>query len=56
MTELGLSHCADTIIGGVFVRGVSGGERKRACIAVELVVDPSVCFMDEPTSGLGAMI
>ncbi|KAM5562394.1 hypothetical protein ABKV19_017560 [Rosa sericea] len=29
---LGLERCQDTIIGGTFVRGVSGGERKRVCI------------------------
>lgn len=30
---LGLHSCKDTIIGGMFVRGVSGGERKRVSIA-----------------------
>ncbi|KAK8315340.1 hypothetical protein V6Z12_D01G234100 [Gossypium hirsutum] len=30
--ELGLERCQDTMIGGSFVRGVSGGERKRVCI------------------------
>lgn len=42
----------DTIIGDEKVRGVSGGERKRANIGMQLIVDPAVLFLDEPTSGL----
>jgi len=52
--ELGLTKCADTIIGNSMVRGVSGGERKRACIAVELISDPKIIFLDEPTTGIDA--
>lgn len=50
--ELGLERCQDTIIGGSFVRGVSGGERKRVCIGNEILTNPSMLFLDEPTSGL----
>ncbi|CAI0402397.1 unnamed protein product [Linum tenue] len=50
--ELGLERCQDTIIGGSFVRGVSGGERKRVSIGNEIIINPSLLFLDEPTSGL----
>ncbi|XP_074572659.1 ABC transporter G family member 22-like isoform X2 [Curcuma longa] len=52
ITELGLQRCQDTLIGGSFTRGVSGGERKRVCIGNEILVNPSLLFLDEPTSGL----
>ena len=43
---------ADTPIGSVFAKTISGGERKRTAIGVELITDPSIIFLDEPTSGL----
>ncbi|CAL4995119.1 unnamed protein product [Urochloa decumbens] len=52
IAELGLTACADTIVGNAFVRGVSGGERKRVSIGHELLVNPSLLVLDEPTSGL----
>ncbi|CAN4121195.1 unnamed protein product [Withania somnifera] len=52
INELGLERCQDTIIGGAFVRGISGGERKRVCIGNEILLNPSLLFLDEPTSGL----
>ncbi|CAA3012922.1 ABC transporter G family member 25 [Olea europaea subsp. europaea] len=50
--ELGLAKCKDTIIGNSFIRGISGGERKRVSIAHEMLINPSLLILDEPTSGL----
>ncbi|XP_061439051.1 broad substrate specificity ATP-binding cassette transporter ABCG2-like isoform X4 [Rhineura floridana] len=52
--ELDLSKVADSKVGTYFIRGVSGGERKRTCIGLELITHPTVLFLDEPTTGLDA--
>ncbi|KAL2098049.1 hypothetical protein ACEWY4_007256 [Coilia grayii] len=52
--ELGLSKVADSRVGTQIIRGISGGERKRTNIGMELIIDPSVLFLDEPTTGLDA--
>uniref|UniRef100_A0A8C5CUB0 ABC transporter domain-containing protein n=1 Tax=Gadus morhua TaxID=8049 RepID=A0A8C5CUB0_GADMO len=54
LEELGLTECANTKIGTDFIRGVSGGERKRCSIGMELITAPSLLFLDEPTTGLDA--
>lgn len=52
LKELGLIKCKDTKIGNAMIRGVSGGERKRTSIGVELLTNPAMLFLDEPTTGL----
>ena len=52
LTRLGLDDCADTYFGGMLIKGLSGGEKKRTCIGYELITEPSVLLLDEPTSGL----
>ncbi len=49
---LGLSHIQNHIVGSAKKRGISGGQKKRVNIGMELVAMPSIIFMDEPTSGL----
>lgn len=58
--ELGLRECADSVVGESSGtsnlmggnRGLSGGERRRVSIAVQIISDAKVLCADEPTSGL----
>nr|QVT92277.1 ABC transporter [Salvia miltiorrhiza] len=50
--KLGLSTSRNTYIGDEGRRGVSGGERRRVTIGVDIIHGPSLLFLDEPTSGL----
>ena len=46
-----LEPLSDSLVGAPGVTGLSVEQRKRLTIAVELVANPSIVFMDEPTSG-----
>jgi ABC-type multidrug transport system ATPase subunit len=49
LKELNLMHVADVHVGPELKRrGISGGERKRVAIGVDLVVNPSLLFLDGP--------
>lgn len=52
ISTFNLQKCQDTFVGGQFKKGISGGEKKRVCIAVEMISDPALLILDEPTSGL----
>ncbi|KAJ3981793.1 P-loop containing nucleoside triphosphate hydrolase protein [Lentinula detonsa] len=51
---MGLNDCADCLIGSEFVKGISGGEKRRVSIAVQVLTEPRILIADEPTSGLDA--
>ena len=54
LAQLGLRHCADTLVGSEFIKGISGGEKRRVSIAIQILTDPKILMLDEPSSGLDA--
>lgn len=54
MKMFGISHTKNTLVGNEYVRGVSGGERKRVSIAETLATKSSVVCWDNSTRGLDA--
>ncbi|UKN02824.1 ATP-binding cassette domain-containing protein [Paracrocinitomix mangrovi] len=54
LSSLGLYETKDLKVGSPLEKTISGGQRKRLNIALELIREPSVLFVDEPTSGLSS--
>lgn len=54
LQTLGLYETKDLKVGSPLEKTISGGQRKRLNIALELIREPSVLFVDEPTSGLSS--
>jgi ABC-type multidrug transport system ATPase subunit len=54
LSTLGLTETADLKVGNPLDKTISGGQRKRLNIALELIREPAVLFIDEPTSGLSS--
>ena len=54
LADLGLSETRHLKVGSPLEKTISGGQRKRLNISLELIREPSVLFVDEPTSGLSS--
>lgn len=54
LEDLGLTQTKDLKVGSPLQKTISGGQRKRLNIGLELLREPAVLFVDEPTSGLSS--
>lgn len=54
LRELDLLKIKDLKVGSALNKTISGGQRKRLIIALELIREPAILFVDEPTSGLSS--
>ena len=52
IAALGLEKCRKVLCGNKLIKGISGGEKKRVSVGIELITKPQMIFLDEPTSGL----
>ncbi|KAJ9705824.1 hypothetical protein PVL29_003770 [Vitis rotundifolia] len=53
--EMGLQDAINTRIGGWGVKGISGGQKRRVSICIEILTHPKLLFLNEPTSGLDSV-
>lgn len=49
LSEVGLTSQKNTVVGGMFQRGLSGGQKRRLSVALEALSSPLNLFLDEPT-------
>jgi len=56
MGQVGLLEVANSKVGGQTFKGISGGQRRRLSIALELLNEPELLLADEPTSGLDTTV
>jgi ATP-binding cassette subfamily G (WHITE) protein 8 (sterolin 2) len=50
LTTLDLHGCAHTRVGDAELKGISGGEKRRLSLGVQLLADPAVCLLDAFTA------
>ncbi|KAG0015603.1 hypothetical protein BGZ81_011594 [Podila clonocystis] len=55
MEFMGLLECADVSVGNIESTGISGGQRRRVSIALQLIIEPACLVLDEPTTALDAV-
>lgn len=42
MLKMGLKDCADVLVGNEFLKGISGGEKRRVSIAIQVLTEPQI--------------
>ena len=55
IVDMGISHIEKDVVGIQSKQGISGSERKRLCVGMQLLNRPQLLFLDEPTTGLDSV-